>query len=81
MGFGRGNLALRQDLQSMSARLFGPFATVQVGVRGLHTPNTSNVSFWIGPEVAKGTPSAGRRRQISRVRKYLPGVTVNADDG
>ena len=33
MGFGRGNLARRQDLQGIGARQLGPFATVQVWAR------------------------------------------------
>src|SRR5437868_174646 len=50
MGFGRGNLVRRQRLSGVRARYLGAFATVQVwGMRGLHTPNTSNPSFWIGP--------------------------------
>jgi len=51
VGFGRGNLARRQDLQRVGARQLDPFAAAPGvgGMRGLHTPKTSKASFWIGP--------------------------------
>ena len=76
----RGHFARRQGLQGVGARQLGLFAMVQCrvigldfrGMRVLHTPKTSNASFWIGPEVVGGKrPSAGRRRSRFRGCKYF----------
>src|SRR3981189_427997 len=87
MGFGRPNLACRQDLQGVGARQLGPFAAVRLpdvgGMRGLHTPETSNASFWIGRRGWRAKGAALRRPaafSISTLPKYFPCVGVHADD-
>jgi hypothetical protein len=64
MGFGRGSLTRRQDLQGVGTRYLVLPAGVKVWARA-HTPQTTTASSWMGPLVAawtKRAPSAGRRR-------------------
>src|SRR5207248_9904005 len=77
--FGRGNLARRQCLSGVGAGYLALLAAVRLpdpgGMRGLHTPNTSNASFWIGPRrraqkkalcrYARPHTPAGRRAQAA----------------
>jgi len=80
MGFGRGNLACGQDLQSVGKRQLGDFAAVVEGTRGLHASETSTVSFWIGVKWPRGERSLSRacacRRLAPRaVALWFPGLS------
>src|SRR6185295_11054938 len=56
MGFGRGNLTRRQNLQGVGARYLALFAAVQVWAQA-HTCQTSTARSWIG---ARGVKDAFR---------------------